>query len=181
MTNMIQVCGNFRCPPSTRSISSGRVFTLLNPKPQVSTQYASHRCLFSRTLMLSISSGRVFMTSSQTQSKLLHTWIMLVIVKQHLMQIGRILGPTEYLFQTLVAIRSCWWSQFGNFRSQNGTGFSGSCPSGTEQIWQKLSILTQIDGHVEQESGDTTPCRMTGVTSHSHAQNILLGLQPRVG
>ena len=29
--------------------------------------------------------------------KSLHSWIMLVIVKQHLVQIGRMDGPTEYL------------------------------------------------------------------------------------
>jgi hypothetical protein len=34
---------------------------------------------------------------SRAQCKLLHTWIILVIVTQHLVQIGRIDGPTDYL------------------------------------------------------------------------------------
>ena len=35
-----------------------------------------------------------------------HTWIILVIVKQHLVQIGRVDGPIEYLSCILAAIRS---------------------------------------------------------------------------
>ena len=38
--------------------------------------------------------------------KLLHIWIIVVIVKQHLVQIRRVDGPIEYLSQTLAAIRS---------------------------------------------------------------------------
>ena len=36
-------------------------------------------------------------TSIHDQQKLLHTWIMHVIVKQHLVQIGRVDGPVECL------------------------------------------------------------------------------------
>ena len=43
-----------------------------------------------------ISSGRVFMINSPAQWKFLHTWIIWVIVKQHLVQIGWTNGPTEY-------------------------------------------------------------------------------------
>ena len=39
----------------------------------------------------------VFMTRSRAQRKLLHTWIILVIVKQHQVQIGLMDGPTEFL------------------------------------------------------------------------------------
>ena len=39
--------------------------------------------------------GRVFMINTRAQRKLLHTWIILVIVKEHLVQIGRIDEPTE--------------------------------------------------------------------------------------
>jgi hypothetical protein len=37
--------------------------------------------------------------------KLLHAWIILVIVKQHLLQIGRIDGITEYASYILTGIR----------------------------------------------------------------------------
>ena len=37
--------------------------------------------------------------------KSLHFWIILVVVKQHLVHIGRIDGPTEYLSQILAAIK----------------------------------------------------------------------------
>ena len=39
--------------------------------------------------------GRVFMIHSRAERKILHTWIILVIVKQHLAKIGRKDGPTE--------------------------------------------------------------------------------------
>ena len=44
----------------------------------------------------SISSGRVLNIHTRAQQKLLHSWIILVIVKPHLVQIGRVDGPTEY-------------------------------------------------------------------------------------
>ena len=44
-----------------------------------------------------ISSGRVFMINSRAQKKLLHTWIISFIAKQHLVEIDRIDGPIEYL------------------------------------------------------------------------------------
>ena len=44
-----------------------------------------------------ISSGPVFMINTRAQRKLLHTWIILMIVKHCQVQIGRIDGPTEYL------------------------------------------------------------------------------------
>jgi len=47
---------------------------------------------------------------------LLHIWIAWVIVKEHLAQIGRIDGPTEYSSQILAAIRSLRMISFG--RSQ---------------------------------------------------------------
>jgi len=49
-----------------------------------------------------ISSGRVFTINTRAQQKLLHTCIILVIVKHHLVQIGRIDGPTEYFLRILV-------------------------------------------------------------------------------
>ena len=39
------------------------------------------------------------------RSTLLRAWIVLVIVKQDLVQIGRIDGPTEYLSEILAAIK----------------------------------------------------------------------------
>ena len=42
------------------------------------------------------SSGRVFVINTRAQRKLLHIWILLVIVKQHLVHIGRIDRATEY-------------------------------------------------------------------------------------
>ena len=52
-----------------------------------------------------ISSGEVLMIDIQTQRKLSHTWIIWVIVKEHLVQIGRIDRPTEYLSWILAVIR----------------------------------------------------------------------------
>ena len=43
------------------------------------------------------SSGGVVVTNTRSHRNLLHCWIMLVIVKQRLVQIGRIDEPTEYL------------------------------------------------------------------------------------
>ena len=40
-----------------------------------------------------ILSGRVFTINTRVQRKLLHTWIMSVVVKRNLVQIGRIDGP----------------------------------------------------------------------------------------
>ena len=45
------------------------------------------------------------MINTPAQWKLLHTWILLVIVKQHLVHVGRIDGPAEHLSQILAAIR----------------------------------------------------------------------------
>ena len=42
-------------------------------------------------------SGRIVMMNTQTRRNSLHTWIILVIVEQHLVQIGRIDGQTEHL------------------------------------------------------------------------------------
>ena len=52
-----------------------------------------------------ISSGRVVRTITRAQRNLLHTWIILAILKQYLVQIGRTDGPSAYLSQTLTAIR----------------------------------------------------------------------------
>ena len=46
------------------------------------------------------------MINTRAQRKLLHACIILVIVKQHLVQIGRIHRPTEYLSYILAAIKS---------------------------------------------------------------------------
>jgi hypothetical protein len=61
---------------------------------------------------------------SRAQRKLLHSWNTLVIVKQHLVQIGRTDGPAEYLSQILapsdlgappgpVAAFGVWCVRFG--------------------------------------------------------------------
>ena len=47
-----------------------------------------------------ISSGRVCVVKTQAQWESLHTRIMLVIPKYHLVQLGRIDGPSEYLLHT---------------------------------------------------------------------------------
>jgi hypothetical protein len=44
-----------------------------------------------------LSSGRVFMMNTRAQGKVLHAWIIFVIVKQYLVQIGRMDGPAECL------------------------------------------------------------------------------------
>ena len=43
--------------------------------------------------------------NTRAQRKLHHTWILLVIAKQHLVQIGRINGPTEYSPYIFAAIK----------------------------------------------------------------------------
>ena len=45
------------------------------------------------------------MRSARAEGKSLHTWIIVVFVKQHLVQIGRIDGPTDYLPQLLTAVK----------------------------------------------------------------------------
>ena len=44
-----------------------------------------------------ISSGPVFMINSRVQAKLVHTWIIIVVVKPQLVQMSRMDGPAEYL------------------------------------------------------------------------------------
>ena len=46
------------------------------------------------------------MINTLPQRKLLHNWIILVIVTQHLVLIGRIDGPAEYLLKIRAGIRS---------------------------------------------------------------------------
>ena len=53
-----------------------------------------------------IASRRSFVKNTRAQRNLLHTWIILVVVKQHLVQIDRIDGRTEYLSEIPAAIRS---------------------------------------------------------------------------
>ena len=55
-----------------------------------------------------ISSGRVVMMNTPAQWKLLHTWIILAIVKEYLVQIGRTDRPNDHLSWILAAIRSTW-------------------------------------------------------------------------
>jgi len=50
--------------------------------------------------------SRALMMNAQAQWKLLHTWIISALVKQHLVQSGRIDGPTENLSQILDIMRS---------------------------------------------------------------------------
>ena len=73
---------------------------------------SNQRCTFQT------SSGRVFLINTRAQRNLNFVepeiWIIYVIVKQHLVQIGRIDGPTEYLPRMLAAIKS---SCFGCDRS----------------------------------------------------------------
>jgi hypothetical protein len=53
-----------------------------------------------------ILSGRVFMMNTRTQRRLLHTWIIRVIAKQHLVQFDRKDGRSVYLSYILAGIRS---------------------------------------------------------------------------
>ena len=46
------------------------------------------------------------MITTRAQRKLLHAWTLLVIVEQHLIQMCRISGPTEYMSYILAGIRS---------------------------------------------------------------------------
>ena len=56
-----------------------------------------------RTSSAEVSSRPVFMINARAQRKLPHTRIISVIVKQHLVQIGRIDGPAQYSSQILAA------------------------------------------------------------------------------
>ena len=62
--------------------------------------------LSSIVLEIRVSFGRVFMINTRAQWNLLHTWIILVIIKQYLVQIGRVDGPVEHSSYILAAIRS---------------------------------------------------------------------------
>ena len=53
-----------------------------------------------------ISSRRVSMMNARAQRKLLHTWIIFVIVNHHLVQIGRIDGRTDYVSSILTGVGS---------------------------------------------------------------------------
>ena len=53
-----------------------------------------------------MSFGRVFMEDTRGQRKLLRIWIILVIVKKHLVQIVRIQRPNECESNMLAGIRS---------------------------------------------------------------------------
>ena len=74
--------------------------------PGLSRGCLSGRLLHARLIVLdTISPRRLFITKTRAQLKLLHTWIILVIVKQRLVQISRIDGHTEDWSLTLAAIR----------------------------------------------------------------------------
>ena len=80
-----------------------RIFTfgcqgLGTSSPRCSTLWASY-------IASSICSHRAFVITTRDHRKLLHICIILVIVKQPLIQINRIDGPTEYLSLALVAVR----------------------------------------------------------------------------
>jgi len=62
--------------------------------------------LYSILHQILISSGRVFVTNTRAQRKLQHTWIILIIVKQQLVQIGRMERPIEHASYILTGIRS---------------------------------------------------------------------------
>ena len=79
-----------------------------------------------RLVQQPISSGRVPMINTGEQRKLLHTWVILVIVKQPLVQIGHIDGPAKYSSLILAVVRSSRSppSPLSSLRFKNGSIFS---------------------------------------------------------
>ena len=69
--------------------------------------YAERSPPYRPGLQANTSSGRVCIMNTQAQWSPLHTWIILVNAKQHLVQIDRIDGPTAYLSYMLTGIRFC--------------------------------------------------------------------------
>ena len=76
-----------------------------------------------------------------------HTWIILVIVKQYLVHIGRIDGPTEYLSQILTAIKLRFCAQDAFFTD-------------------KAQAPRPAPAAGTPPSGDTAPCKVTPVILH---------------
>ena len=75
--------------------------------------------------------------------KLLHTWIMWVIVRQHLQNNGRIDGPGQCLSSILAAVRSQLPTQTPNqVVSKEGTSCT-RLPS--SQAWRESNLLVRID------------------------------------
>jgi len=70
------------------------------------------------------------------QWSLLHIWIMLVIVKQHLVQIDRKDGPTEYLSLILTGIGSAV-----ERKGSNLTGCKDFNPKATAKTWPWMSFM----------------------------------------
>jgi hypothetical protein len=62
--------------------------------PRISESDAPRSLLSARQL---IQSHPDDMINTRAHYKLLHAWIILVILEQHLVHVGRIDGPTEYL------------------------------------------------------------------------------------
>ena len=67
------------------------------------------------------------MMNTREQGTFLHAWIISGIGKQHLVQIGRIDGSTEYVSSILTAINSIQARQFGVFGYLSGRKLTGVC------------------------------------------------------
>ena len=107
------------CPlPPTQMHSPREALCCLRIEPSMATMYTS------TTGVVLISPGRVFTINSRAQWKSLHIFVMSVIVKQRLVQTGRIDGPTEHLSQILAAIRSSFCNDVctGTRRVSIGSG-----------------------------------------------------------
>ena len=89
------------------------------------------------------------MINARALLKVLHTWIISVFWKQHLVQTGRIDGPTVYLSRILAAFRSpgkrTSQTQVGSWGSADrclgvsGGRVRGSVPAG-EEIFIELMV-----------------------------------------
>ena len=96
-------------PAATNRATPGNLFRLLDGRPSRCPCVARleplyiywkrcHGSCHNQHCMLTgaeISSGRVFMINTLAQWNSTHVWIIFFIVKQHLVQVGRIDGPTE--------------------------------------------------------------------------------------
>jgi len=92
--------------------------------PDLTVVYVPHSLDSGPQLL--VSSGHVFMIYTRAQQKILSTWMTLVTVRQHLVQIGRIERPTKYLKYMLAVIRSVHQNREPEADGSGGGVFHGS-------------------------------------------------------
>jgi len=86
-------------------------------------------------------SAETAVAEAERGSKLLHTSITLVIVKQHMVQTGRIDGPTEYQLVELMDVLGKYTPRLGCKRGRGSESGSRRDRSAACGLWRRLRVI----------------------------------------